>query len=387
MSGAVNGFGGGLITAYVSLYFVALGGNPVTLGLMTATASVIGGLMPLLGGFMADHYGRRKIMVSAAFYSVFFPLLYAVVQDWRLFAVLSVAAAFSSISNSVTHTLMVDSLPPEKRTTGIASLQVIASLPVTAAPLIGGWFIQSYGLLDGFRLACTYTAAAAFISAFIIFLFLRETLKRGDAANSKISSFGKLRDIIRFPRPLSTSLKALMISYVLIAFANGAVGAYYVLYATDVIGLKAMEWALIVSLQFFGVVLKIPGGWLSDRFGKRKVMIFSVLACAPCTVLFTLARSFSQALIVAVLIIVTGIYYAPAHAALQADLTPRTMRGRITALWQLSSSLATASGALAGGFLYQAVNSASPFYLFTAAEITAALFLITLVKEPQKKEA
>lgn len=175
VSGAVNGFGGGLISTYLPLYFVALGGNPITIGLMTATASVIGGLMPLLGGFTADHYGRRKIMVS-------------------------------------------------------------------------------------------------------------------------------------------------------------------------------------------------------------------VLTCAPCTVLFTLARSFLQALVVAILLIVTGIYYAPAHAALQADLAPRIMRGRITALWQLSSSLATASGALAGGFLFQTVNQASPFYLFTAAEPTAELFLITLVKEPQKKE-
>ncbi len=386
VSGATKSFGGGLISAYVSLYFVELGGNPVTLGLMTATASVIGGIMPFLGGFMADHYGRRKIMVLAAFYSVFFPLLYAVTQDWRLFAALSVAAAFGSISNSATHALMVDSLPPEKRTTGIASIQVISSLPVTAAPLIGGWFIQSYGLLDGFRLACTYTATAAFISAFIIFLFLRETLKREDTANSNYSDSSSLRDAIRFPRPLSTSLKALMTSYAFIAFANGAVGAYYVLYATGVIGLTAMEWALIASLQFLGVALKIPGGWLSDKFGKRKVMICSVLTCAPCTILFTLAHSFFQALTVAVLLTVTGIYYAPAYAALQADLTPRTVRGRIVALWQLSGSLSTALGTLAGGFLFQTVNPASPFYLFTAAELAAALFLITLVKEPQKKE-
>jgi len=383
VSSAVNGFGGGLIGAYVSLYFVKLGGNPITLGLMTAMASTIGCVMSLLGGFIADYYGRRKIVVLTAFYSVFFPLFYAVIQDWRLFAALSVVAAFGSISGPASHALMVDSLSPEKRTTGIASLQVIPCLPAIVAPLIGGWLIQNYGLLDGFRLACTYTAATAFISALIVFLFLKETLRRRLTANSNPS---KLRDVTKFPRPLPTSLKALMLSDALIAFANGAVGPYYILYASSVIGLTLMEWAPIVSLQYLGVALKIPGAWLSDKFGKRKIMILSVLTCAPCTVLFTLSRSFLQALTVALLLIVTGIYYGPAYAALQADLTPRIIRGRITALWQLSSGLSAALGALIGGFLFQTVNLALPFYLFTAAELIAAFFLISLVREPTKKE-
>jgi MFS family permease len=386
VSSAVKGFGGGLISTYVSLYFVELGGNPITLGLMTAIASIIGCAMFLLGGFIADYYGRRRIMVLTAFYSIFFPLLYAVIQDWRLFAALSVVAAFGSISNPASHALIVDSISLEKRTTGIASLQVISSLPVTVAPLIGGWLIQNYGLLDGFRLACIYTATTAFISALIIFLFLKETLKHRLIVNSNFSNPSKLKDVMKFPRPLPTSLKALMLSYALIAFANGAVGQYYVLYASSVIGLTPMEWGLIASLQSLGVALKIPGGWLSDKFGKRKIMIVSVLTCAPCTILFTLSRSFFQALTVALLLIVTGIYYAPAYESLQADLTPRTMRGRITAIWQLSSSLSMAPGTLIGGFLFQAVDPTLPFYLFTAAELIATFFLITLVREPEKKE-
>jgi MFS family permease len=383
VSNAINGFGGGLIGTYVSLYFVELGGSPIMLGLMAAMASIIGCAMSLLGGFIADYYGRRKIVVLTAFYGAFFPLLYAVIRDWRLFAALGVASAFGSISGPASHALMVDSLSPEKRTTGIASLEVIPSLPVAVSPLIGGWLIQNYGLLDGFRLACVYTASAAFISAFIFFLFLKETLRRGLISNSNPN---KLRDVMKFPRQLPTSLKALMLSNVLIAFANGAVGQYYILYASSVIGLTTMEWATIVSLQYLGSALKIPGAWLSDKVGKRKVMILSVLACAPCTILFTLSRSFFQTLAVALLLIVTGIYYGPAYAALQADLTPRTIRGRITAFWQLSSSFSAASGTLTGGFLFQTFNPASPFYLFTAAELIAAFFLISLVKEPIKNE-
>lgn len=385
---AISGFGGGIISTYVSLYFIELGGSPLTLGLMASIASVIQCVMLLLGGFIADYYGRRKIMVLAAFYGIFFPLLYAVVQDWRIFAVLSIIGALGVMSNPASHAIVADSIPPQKRTTGIASLQVVSSLPVIIAPLIGGWLIQNHGLLDGFKLACVCTAATAFTSAFFIFLFLKETHRHKLAAKLNSSNFNTLIGFMRPPRPLPTGLKPLMISYALVMFANGAVGQYYILYANNVIGLTNLEWGAIVSLQLLLVIiLKIPGAWLSDKFGKRKIMILSAATCAPCAVLFTLAHSFVQALIAALLLIVTGIYYAPAHEALQADLTPRTMRGRITALWGICSAISIALGILAGGFLFQMVSPAVPFYLFTAAELVAVFFIINMVQEPMKKEA
>ncbi len=192
---------------------------------------------------------------------------------------------------------------------------------------------------------------------------------------------------MKLPYQLPTSLKVLIVSYALITFANGAVGQYYILYAHDVIRLTDPEWGLIVSLQFLlAIVLKIPGGHFSDKFGKRKIMIISAVTCAPSVILFTFSRSFIQALIVTLLIVVTGIYYAPAHEALQADLTSRAMRGRITALWDTSNSVSAALGALMGGFLFQTVDPAAPFYLFAVVELMAALFLISVVREPVEKE-
>ena len=387
VSSAIRSFGGGFISTYVSLYFVELGGSPLTLGLMASIALLVQCVMLLLGGFIADYYGRRRIMVLTAFYGVFFPLLYAVIRDWRLFAALSIIAALGAISNPASHALVADSIPPKKRTTGMASLQVLSSFPVIVGPLIGGWLIHNHGLLDGFRLACIYAAATAFASALVVFLFLKETLRPRLAAKSNFLNPSTLRGFMKPPGPLPTSLKALMVSYALVMFANGAVGQYYIIYANRVIGLTPFEWGIIVSLQILLVsVLKIPGGWLSDRFGKRKAMTVSVVTCAPCTILFALSRSFVEALTVALLLVVTGIYHAPAHEALQADLTPRMMRGRITALWQVGNASSGALGTLLGGFLFQTVNPALPFYLFTAAELTAALLLISIVKEPIRKE-
>ena len=386
-SNAIGSFGGGIISTYVSLYFVRIGGDPVTLGLMTSLASVVQCFVLFLGGFIADHYGRRRIIVLAAFYSVLFPILYAVIQDWRIFVASTIIAAFGAASNPASHAIVADSIPPERRTTGIASLQVFSSFPLIFAPLIGGWLIKIYGLIDGFRLACIYTAATALASALILLLFLKETIPDRVGQKPKLLSNDMLRDFTRRLTHLPNSLKALLVSYALIVFANGLVGQYYILYATKILGLTELDWGIIVSLQFLlANILRIPGGWVSDKFGKRKVMIISVLTCAPCTIIFALSQSFLQAAIAALLLIATGIYYAPAHEALQADLTPKAVRGRITALWNIGNAVSVALGALIGGFLFQTVTPATPFFLFTATELVAAFLIISAVREPSEKE-
>ena len=133
VSSAIGGFGVGIIRIWVPRYFNELGGNPFTLGLMTSATLMVQCVIFLLGGLIADHYGRRRIIVLSAFYGIFFPLLYAVTQNWRIFAVLSIISALGAISRPASQAIVIDSIQPKKRTTGIASLQVISSLPVPIA--------------------------------------------------------------------------------------------------------------------------------------------------------------------------------------------------------------------------------------------------------------
>jgi MFS family permease len=391
-SNAIKSFGGGIISTYVSKYFVEIGGDTITLGLMTSIASVIQCFVFFLGGFIADHYGRKRILVLAAFYSVLFPLLYAIIQDWHIFIASTIIAAFGAASSPASHAIIADSIPAERRTTGIASLQVISSVPVIFSPLIGGWLIKIYGLSDGFRLACIYTVVTALASALVIFFFLKETMSDRVGQKPKLLSNDTLKDFTKRVTQLPNSLKVLIVSYALVVFANGLVGQYYILYATKNIGLADLDWGIIVSLQILlATILRIPGGWISDKFGKRKVMIISVLTCAPCTIIFALSQSFVQAAVASLLLVATGIYYAPAHEALQADLTPKAVRGRITALWDIGNAISGALGALTGGFLFQKNSTTqfyptTPFYLFTAIELVAVFLIIVAVREPSEKE-
>ncbi len=248
--------------------------------------------------------------------------------------------------------------------------------------------MQQYGLETGFRIGCIYAGVFAFIATVPLSVLLKETGQRQNAENAGLA----LRNAIgEFAKPslsnLPLSLKVLMASYALVAFANGAVSQYYILYASRVVGITAFDWGAVVSLQFLlASVLKIPGGWLSDRFGKKKVMTLSLLTTIPMILIFTVSQSFLQVAISALLLVAAGIYYAPAHEALQADLTPRSMRGRINAFWDQSSAIAVGVGALVGGFAFEAIGPAVPFYIFAATEVAAAVLIISKVREPEVRE-
>jgi len=386
LSGFIQSLGS-FVGVYVPLYFVQIGGNPLTLGLLASAASVVQFFTLSIGGFLADYHGRRRVIVFASFYGAFFPLLYALVRDWRVFGALSLLATIRTLASPAVHATVADSIPSEKRAMGIAYLQVVSSLPSAISPLIGGWLIETYGLESGFRTACLYAAGLTLISAISVLVFLKETLhsrvveKPLSLLRGGFSGFAKLS-----AHGVPSSLRVLLFSYALVMFANGAVAQYYILYASGVVGLTALDWGAVVSLQFLlASVLKIPGGWLSDRFGKRKVMIVSLLTTIPAILLFTLSRSLVQVIVAALLLVAAGIYYAPAHEALQADLTPQSMRGRVTALWDISNAVSAALGALVGGFTFQAVGPAVPFYVFAVAELGAALFLIKMIKEPERE--
>lgn len=387
ISSGIGSFGG-FVGVYISKYFVQIGGNLLTVGLLALAAYLIQFFTLSIGGFLADYYGRRKIIVFAGFYGAFFPLLYAFVQDWRVFGALTLLATIGTIANPATHAIIADSISPEKRTKGIASLQVVSTFPSAISPLIGGLLIQNYGLENGFRTACIYAAVFAFVSVIPIFALLKETL-RSKVVKNPISPWREA--IFGFAKPLGytlpSSLKFLMGSYVLVMFSNSAVAPYYIFYASDVVGLTLLEWGIVVSLQLLlASVLKIPGGWLSDRFGKRRIMITSLLITAPTILLFTLSRSLIQVIVAALLLVAAGIYYAPAYEALQADLTPKSMRGRITALWLMSGAVSASLGGFFGGFTFQELGPAVPFYIFAITELGAALLLIRMVKEPETKE-
>ena len=132
--------------------------------------------------------------------------------------------------------IVADSVRPEKRAIGISAAQVVSSLPLVVTPLVWGWLIDRLGWFEGFKIGCLYSIATALVSALVLFFFLKETAETNAVATLSSQGLGLRFRFSEVRLYMSPSLTALMFAYSLVRFANAAVGNYFIIYATEVIG-------------------------------------------------------------------------------------------------------------------------------------------------------
>jgi MFS family permease len=134
------------------------------------------------------------------------------------------------------------------------------------------------------------------------------------------------------------------------------------------VGVILMFWAIS------GLVGQIIGGAFTDRFGRKRLMAFSLASNAVMLALFGFADSF---VIAAIVVSITGFVsalYQPARDAMIADLVESDKRPQAYGLIRVVANLGIAIGPALGGFL------AAQSYLITfmsSASATFTYFLIT----------
>lgn len=117
----------------------------------------------------------------------------------------------------------------------------------------------------------------------------------------------------------------------------------------------------------------VGSGLLSDKIGRRSMILWAMFACAVSTLLMGLTNNFMLFLILAALrSIATGPILATAPA-LASDLAPKDEAGRYMAYNNLSTGLSGALSSLIFGVLLVNMTKTTFMYLFI---ISAILFLV-----------
>lgn len=333
-----------------------------------------------IGGLISDKWGRKKVILLGGFLSVAVNSLFIISNTWILIALVMILFSLTQISTPAGKTIIVDSLQVGSRTKGIAGYQVIQALPMVSAPLIGGYFMKIYGLIEGFKISVLIVIFTSVISLLIQWLLLKETLVRIKAIQENPA--GKKENLLSLPK----NLKYVWLVLSLVMTANAVVGPYYIIYAIKFIGIDALQWGIIVALQIIvGSAAKIVGAAITDRTSKKTVMAVSLFLSAPLPLFFFFSNSFIGLLVVGISLVVVGSAYLPASEAFQVDLTKKTMRGKIFAFSEIVNNFSRGIGNIAGGILFT-VSMVYPFLAFTVLELIGVLVLAALVKEPKAKE-
>jgi MFS family permease len=134
-------------------------------------------------------------------------------------------------------------------------------------------------------------------------------------------------------------------------------------------------------------LLSTPAGALSDRLGRKRIIVAGWLAYAVIYLGFALAETGRH---IVVLMICYGAYYGLVTGtakALVADLVPAPLQGTAFGTYNATLGLIDLPASMIAGLLWQGIGPwqgfgpAAPFYFGAATALAAALLLALLVRE------
>ncbi len=355
------GMGEKMAERFLPIYLIALGGGAISVGLLNGLDNLLSALYSFPGGYLADRLGaKRALMVFNLIAMVGFVIVIAI-PTWP--AVIGGSALFLSwtaISLPATMGLVARVLPKNKRTMGVSMHSLVRRFPMALGPLVGGFFIAAWGETTGVRLAFVAALGMALIAAVMQQILIEDDHEaaRGDKPVEK--------NPLVMARQMSPALRSLLVSDILIRFAEQIPYAFVVIWCMKEISspVSAVEFGVLTTIEMATAVLcYIPVAYLADRSQKRPFVIITFIFFT----LFPLALIYCHSfwpLVAAFVLRGLKEFGEPTRKALIMDLAPAGREAAMFGTYYLIRDTIVSLAAFGGAFLWMrspAVNFLTAF--------------------------
>ena len=382
---------------YSSLYFLSLGATPFLLSVMFFAGSLAVAFVQFPGGYLADKNGRRWLIATMSFGLAIGYLFFVLAPSWEFIVLGMVIQNFCLIYTPALMAMMLDSLDPAKRGSGLNFQSVLLSLISLPAPLIAAALVLVNGQYvspqSDFGMRMAYTVVlVAYLAAAAIRIKLVETLpSNGEKRRPKIlQSFREYPKVVRESWQVWNKVpKSAFYLFLTTIGINSLVAGcqiFFVIYATEVLKITGAEYAIVMALMYLTIAVPaVLAGFRMDIRGRKSFLVLGYLLYIPAMLLFVVAN-FYLLLLAFFLYGLGNLLRVNSSQALLGDLIPRDLRGKAVGFLQFFLYLAQALVYLLVGFLYSFVAPWLPFVLLAAVSVPLGLLVVFKISEPSIKE-
>lgn len=168
LSNIIGAFGEGLYFWVFPLYIKSLNADYVQLGLVFSALYGVAALVPLPGGFLADRFDRKKILILSWTPWIFAPLMYSFAQNWTQLIPGTICWGASMIGLPAVTAYVITSVDDKKKLASVLSLVWSSySLSYIFAPAVGGYLAMIIGMQWVLRLSTVFAAISTGIFFFL----------------------------------------------------------------------------------------------------------------------------------------------------------------------------------------------------------------------------
>lgn len=376
----LSGFASGLYFSFRSPYLVGLGASVVQIGLISSIGSVIAAFIRIPGAYIADRFGRRRVIVVFTYFVAVGFLVHALAPSWWFILLGSIILNVSRIYRPALEAIEADSLPEERRGMGYSLGNMAPGIFSALSPPIAGFIVARYGIIYGMRIL--YMAATLIIVGIAVIrtFYLVETIEV-DPLAELTGLWSHAKDSINaFKVALSEmnrDLWAFSLLEILHSFSDPIYGVYLSLYILGFKGISDIQWGFINSLFLpVSMLLGLPVGKLIDRIRRKWSVLLGYLVLAPVGLLLIYSRGFNMLVLVFLVRAVGQTIVFPAVHSLRADLIPVERRGRIMGLIGVMKNLVMVPSAVFFGWIYQEVSPGLTFMFGSVLAVFSILLVL-----------
>jgi MFS family permease len=371
----VIGAGEELWIRFIPKYLQALGATIFVIGLFDALRTLLGAIYAYPGGVLVDRWGHRRAFLAFNLFSIAGYSLVLLIPHWgAVIAGMFLFLSWTCFSLPATFSLIGATLGPDRHAMGVGMQSVIKRLPIMVAPILGGFLIDRFGIVNGVRIGL---ATSILLSAATIFV---QRQLREDRANA--ISGGERWNFWRSLRGFDAPLRRLLLSDILVRFCERIPFAWVVIYAMDHVGVNAKGVGILTSVEVIvASACIIPVSHFADKHGREPFVLatFGFFTLFP--VALWLSGSFTM-LVVAFAIRGMKEFGDTSRKALIIGYCAPERRGQMIGAYYLVRDLLVSTGAILGAWLWKIGPGANFIGAAIFGLCGTVVYLITVRRQP-----
>lgn len=353
-----------------------LGMGTTFVGLVEGVAEATASLLKLFSGWVSDRIGKRKTLVVFGYTLSTFtrPLVAAATAGWHVLLIRFLDRVGKGIRTSPRDALIADSCPEGEHGRAFGFQRAMDHAGAVMGPLIAFFFLtfitQQYRLLFW----------AAYLPGLVALIILIRGVSERQPTPTRVAA-----PRIQFTfQPFDSRFKIFLFIIILFSLGNSS-DAFLLLKAKEAgvpVSLIPILWMVLHLVKSLSAT---PGGILSDRLGRRGVIIAGWMIYSGVYWCFAWAET---PVTVWILFAIYGLFYGLTEGgerALVADLVEPNLRGTAYGLYHFSIGISTLPASILMGLLWEKVSSKAAFSFGAILALLAALLLWLFLRSGKRR--